>query len=132
MTYSSIQGHFDANKPYFVKILFIVFSFCFVFVFVLFVFVLSAQCCLYLWIIHFLFCLSSSCVPSAVCISGLYNFCFVCLRLVCPVLPVSLDYTIFVLFVFVLCAQCCLYLWIIHFFIVPSVFCICIENKPSY
>jgi len=53
----------------------------------------------------FLFCLSSSCVPYVASFSGLFLFClsssmlqvsqdcfcFVCLRLVYPVLPVSLD-----------------------------------------
>jgi hypothetical protein len=53
------------------------------------------------------FCLSSSCVPYVASFSVL---CFVCLRLVYLMLPVSLDC---VLFVFVLCALCCQFLWIV-------------------
>jgi hypothetical protein len=62
------------------------------FVFVLFFFVLCTLCCQFLWVV--------------LC------FCFVFLRLVYPVLPVSLCC---VLFFFVLCTLCCQFLWIIHF-----------------
>ena len=64
-----------------------------------YVFVLCALCCRFLWIVP------SSCVPYVAGFSGLS------LRLVCPMLPVSLDCP------FVLCALCCRFLWI-----VPSVF----------
>jgi Flp pilus assembly protein TadB len=45
--------------------------------------------------------------------SGLFLLCFVFLRIVYPMLPVSLDWFCFVLFFFVLCTLCCQFLWIV-------------------
>ena len=81
------------------------------YVFVLFVFLLCTLCCQFLWI--FLFCLSSSCVPYVASFPGLS--CFVCLPLVYPMLPVSLDFP--VLFVFLLYTLCCQFPWIVHFWV---------------
>jgi hypothetical protein len=75
----------------------------------LFVFVCSRIAVSNTYCVVFLFCLSSSCVPYVASFSVL---CFVCLRLVYHMLPVSLCC---VLFVFVLCTTCCQFLWIVHF-----------------
>jgi hypothetical protein len=64
--------------------------------FVLFVFVLYTLCCQFSGL--FLFFLSSSCIPYVA--NSLDCFCFVFLRLVCPMLPIL--WIVFVLFVFVL------------------------------
>ena len=69
-------------------------------------FLLCTLCCQFLWICFIL--LSSSCVPYVASFSGFVLFC--CLRLVYPMLPVSLDCFCFV--VFVLCTLCCQFLWI--------------------
>jgi hypothetical protein len=74
----------------------------------LFVFVLCTHCYKFLWIVHS--CFSSSCVPNVTSFSGLSILVF--LRLVYPMLQVSLDCLF--LFVFVLCTQCCKFLWIVH------------------
>ena len=66
--------------------------------------VLCAQCCLCLWIVCFL---PVSYVPNVVCVSGLFVFV---LCLMCPMLSVSLDCLSSSC---VLCAQCCLCLWIV-------------------
>ena len=74
------------------------------YIFVLFVFVLCTLCCQFLCVV---FCLSSYCVPYVASFSVL---CFVCLRIVYPMLPVSLCC---VLFVFVLCTLCCQFLCVV-------------------
>jgi hypothetical protein len=80
--------------------------------------------------------LSSSCVPYVASFSGFPFFIapsvfsnVYCLRLVCPMLPVSLDFHFWLplrysltFIVFVLCVLCCQFLWIVHFVILPSVF----------
>jgi hypothetical protein len=92
--------------------------------------------------IVFLFCLSSfRLVPNVSCISGFsiidFPFCLLCcsfalivvlLCVVCPMLPVSLDCLLLTVpsvccvvpllslsSFCVLCAQCCLYLWILYY-----------------
>jgi hypothetical protein len=74
----------------------------------LFFLVVCTQCYKFLWIVYS--CFSSSCVPNVASFSGL--FILVCLRLVYPMLLVSLDCPF--LFVFVLCTQCYNFLWIVH------------------
>ena len=70
-------------------------------VFVLFVFVLYTLYCQFSGL--FLFCFSSSCIPYVA--NSLDCFCFVCLRLVYPMLPIL--WIVFVLFFFVLYTLCC-------------------------
>ena len=72
--------------------------------FTLFVFVCAQRCPT-----HIVFCLSLSCVPYVVRVSGLS------LRLVYPMLAVSLDCP------FVLCTRCCPSLWIVPSSCVPDV-----------
>jgi hypothetical protein len=76
-------------------------------------FVLYTLYCQFLWIV---LCFSSSCIPYIASFSGL---AFAFLRLVYPILPVSLDCP---LLFFVLCTLYCQFLWIVHFFIAPLVF----------
>ena len=92
--------------------------------------VLCTLCCQFLWIVFVCLCLvypmlpvsldcpfclssSSSCVTYVVSFSvcPMFLVSLACLRLVYPMLPVSLD--CFCLFVFVLCTQCCQFLWIV-------------------
>ena len=54
-----------------------------------------------------LFVFTSSCLYEGLC---LIYFIYVCLRIV-----VSNICCVFALFVFVLCTQCCQFLWIVHF-----------------
>ena len=57
------------------------------------------------------------------CLPDMWCFCFVCLRLVFTLLPVSLDYPFLiapslfsnVYLSCVLCTLCCQFLWIVHF-----------------
>jgi hypothetical protein len=55
----------------------------------------------------------------------LLGFCFVCLRLVYTMLPVSQDC---VLFVFVLCTQCCQCLWIVFVLFVYVLCTLCCQR----
>jgi hypothetical protein len=70
-------------------------------IFVLFVFVLYTLSCQFSGL--FLFCFSSSCIPYVA--NSLDCFCFVCPRLVYPILPIL--WVVFVLFIFVLYTLCC-------------------------
>ena len=84
-------------------------------------FLLCTLCCQFLWICFIL--LSSSCVPYVASFSGFVLFC--CLRLVYPMLPVSLDLFYFV--VFVLCTLCCQFLWICFMFFVFVLCTLCCQ-----
>ena len=49
-------------------------------------------------------------------------FCYVFLRLVYPMLSVSLYCLFLLCFFFILCTLCCKFLWIVHLLLAPSVF----------
>ena len=80
--------------------------------------VLCTQCCQFLWIVYFRL---VSCVPNAASFSGLFAFV---LCLVYPMLPVSLDC---LPSSYVLCAQCCQFLWIVCIRLVS-----CVSNVASF
>jgi hypothetical protein len=67
-------------------------------------YVLWTQCCQFLWVACFRL---MSCVPNVASFSGLFVFA---LCLVYPMLPVSLDC---LSSPYVLCTQCCQFLWIV-------------------
>jgi hypothetical protein len=94
----------------FVMLFFVLCTLCcqFLCVFVLFFFVLCTLCCQFLCVFVLFFFVLCTCVAS------FSVLCFVFLRLVYPMLPVSLCC---VLFFFVLCTLCCQFLWIVHFWL---------------